>query len=474
MLSQEMQDRLTRLEEKGLIRRVRTPAGVAKYGQPLGSIIIRDVLPTPGSRGSKKNRASVDRAIAAGRGSRPKKTPELKELSELKWKPMEGQSTMQEAKWGNLTIQKLPSNPMGWNKDITKYYFEVGGKRIGTSIDVYNDDLERGERKIVRNINRNREAISAKRTPRKTDAFIDYWEGIYGVDWQYEDDEYNPETVEDIETRLDASIAESEALGITIEDGELGGRAKDAYFDQDVRETINATARAYEEMYAGFTKYQNRYYMGKEGRAIGWNGVDHWNRAEDGGQKTQMGFSTEYWSMHAKNRPVEMLTELKRRSMGSWHSVENLDKVSEDLGLDDWRLAMLATINHEMGHTVGRMVFGELSNPKIDAQEQRKAYAEAVTPILLKYGIISDASAIEHADTTSIWNTGGGQKGFPTAGWSKENLSRHLSEYGSTNMHEMMAETWASFMLDPRPTEFVQEMGLAIEQLLINWLGDVS
>ena len=33
------------MEVKSIIRRVRTPAGVKKYGQPIGSIIVRDGEP---------------------------------------------------------------------------------------------------------------------------------------------------------------------------------------------------------------------------------------------------------------------------------------------------------------------------------------------------------------------------------------------------------------------------------------------
>ena len=57
-LAMETTDILASIEEtKDLIRRVRTPGGARRYGQPIGSIIVPDA-PVPGARRKRSKRTA--------------------------------------------------------------------------------------------------------------------------------------------------------------------------------------------------------------------------------------------------------------------------------------------------------------------------------------------------------------------------------------------------------------------------------
>lgn len=70
---------IAELEEKSVVRHVRTPAGARKYGQPIGSVIIADNIKTPGSRLTNINfrqRWKKDSAGKIMRDSNGDKVPE--------------------------------------------------------------------------------------------------------------------------------------------------------------------------------------------------------------------------------------------------------------------------------------------------------------------------------------------------------------------------------------------------------------
>lgn len=60
------------MEFKG-VRRVRTPAGVEKYGQPLGSIIVRDILPDGLGKIRNRDMTPPPHAMATSVATKPKK-----------------------------------------------------------------------------------------------------------------------------------------------------------------------------------------------------------------------------------------------------------------------------------------------------------------------------------------------------------------------------------------------------------------
>jgi SRSO17 transposase len=47
-----------------------------------------------------------------------------------------------------------------------------------------------------------------------------------------------------------------------------------------------------------------------------------------------------------------------------------------------------------------------------------------------------------------------------------------VGEYWTKSLHEYMAETWASYMMDPTPTQFVMEAGKIMENSLLDYLKD--
>jgi hypothetical protein len=49
-------------------------------------------------------------------------------------------------------------------------------------------------------------------------------------------------------------------------------------------------------------------------------------------------------------------------------------------------------------------------------------------------------------------------------------MSLVLSKYSATNLHEMLAEVWAEYQLEPEPRSFSAEVGAAMESVLEEWL----
>lgn len=453
---------MDRFERKARrIRRVRTPGGARHFGQPIGSIIVRDV----------PSIVNEVRSVVRHSGGEEYRKKIIESLDDLKWSPVKGDSEgREEAHFEGLRIERV-SKYVDWVPGRVKVgddYYSVFAGKARVPMDHV---THRGVESVIDAINKHSGFRPAKRTKRQDVSLWDEWQGTYGWDWQNESDEWTEEDFLDPLKRQIIAHQDSVDLGITVQTV-LHKGSRPYTLDPNVHEIINSTARIIESWYPGFKKVQNDYGIGSHPttrHANAWNG----QRVKfDGTPRigTLIQFNYLMFEADPSGRNLDWFYEQKRGSHeAGWSSIDHPMEVAEEVGVEPWQVAVTSTLVHEMGHTVARMVFGEIPWPGIDRPEWRDYFLDNAQPILLKYGIIRNDAGLDDLDTRDHKVT----TKLPVK-WNKAALMAHVSEYGSTNMHEMMAEVWASYLLDPKPNEFVQEFGAMMEELMLIWMDEAG
>lgn len=323
-----------------------------------------------------------------------------------------------------------------------------------------------------------------KRAP-NPGTFWDNWNGIRGYDWSYDED---PEVdFDDHKSRKKMQKLEADELGIII--------AGDPNVGDDYVENALAIYRSYEQMFPGITYYNrhlgfmdDRHMATPMGRAAGYNTVmnpyradvigftnsrkgEYWN--DEGWDETLMVFNTSFFGDDDATAP-----NLERRLMGNfgWSSTRG-EEVMKAYDLPAWQVYFMNTFHHEVGHTFARVAFGHL-RPKTSVaygngsinefeagggiqynQDSGKARREKFFADLKD---VFEGFGLRFSGTDSIAVMGANDGDLPrdkTVGMSKAEITSVLSEYGSTNLHEVMAEVWAEYMMDPEPRAFSRAVG---------------
>lgn len=495
-MSRSFYQRLQDLESKGIIRRVRTPAGVRKYGQPIGTIIKPD-LDVPAMARAPKGAKKVKADRAGNRGLKQyMPTKRIHSLDEIPMvaEDVENSTAQHEVGlFGAHTVTKRVGD-----NGVVSYGAYIGRTFVANYIDYPNeegsDHNKREQDRFLATLNKYRDKPAPQRKPRETNALWDYWEGTYGWDWQNEGDDIAEEDFDDPLKRMEFAVQESKELGIEI-GGYMAPNGEYVNFDVGVHEVINSNMRTYMEMYPGFTNLISKIGIERMQNS----GTFAYNATTPVGERqmgTKIMFNSSYFAEADDDEALNRFAKLDANAgkTGEFFA-ENLEKMAEDMDMELWQVATLTTLNHEIGHTIGRMIFGEINNDHstlygkwegIDSAAWREEYSANVTPILEKYGMAIREDSLDNADTTDNWITSFG-KPRPDIFWSgkfpkhnlppgfrKDLIAGHVSRYGATNLHEIMAETWASYMMEEEPTEFVQELGEAMENMMMLWLEEAG
>lgn len=482
-------ERMAELESKGLIRRVRTPEGVRKFGQPIGSVIIRDAINVNpkkryrrASTASKLRRRSKEKT-RTGSWANPE-PPKRKYPQEIAWRPPTELGIVRgSASDHDVTIYPKSVVDDKWQVVI----YEAGRSESKATFWLPGDNIDEVKASAQKTYSdweakQPKMKIKPKRTPREVESFWDAYEGIYGLDWQNEGDDIDLDKFDnDPLYREFLAHSESADIGVGVMTfARRSGSKGDLRMDPNVHEGINALARVYEEWYPGLiTDHIPNFRIESEGSSMG---AIAFNQHLAPSHATIIGLAENYFAEEDGNRdPLKHLEFVKRESMASgWHSPEGVEVIAKEMGVEPWQVAMYATIHHEVGHTINRMIFGEMSAQGIDQLWYREEYAERVGAIFVKYGIFEDEGdngfdAMMRQESHDIFTAGNAGKS-PYSVWSqtvnKTALRAHLSEYGSSSLHEFGAEVWSSYVVDPRPTEFVQEVGEVMEEMMTLWMEE--
>jgi hypothetical protein len=160
----------------------------------------------------------------------------------------------------------------------------------------------------------------------------------------------------------------------------------------------------------------------------------------------------------------------------NWSSI-NMKGLAEKNGLQAWEIGMLKTLNHELGHTIGRMGTGELGAPgmKYNRESYQFTFLGELEGVLRKYDVLKMHPSMDmwtHVDTGGQQAASDSQKAAAILDQPK--IKNLLSEYGTSSLHEMMAEAWASYMLDDHPTMFATEIATLMENNMVSYLDDLN
>ena len=515
--------RLNALEQKGIVRRVRTEAGAKLYGQPIGSIIVVD-----------KN------IISRKKPKAKKKTPKVPKVSVAPNKPTQVNDQSPNGQWLAENFKNfVPTNAQhrAAMKELDRQNFWMGGKyskdsdwgsnawggsiavnySLGQVNAVYKDAATNDwkffkediadfgnradaheyvvgraahyyvakQKRLTKHSNKEDEYGLRSRNEKKRDyeGFMDYMSGVRGRDWSVEGD---PEPVNE-ETRNDLADQEAEELGIQFAYTDSADRYS-LDFDVNAKEMVNATVRAYEDMYPGFSQYVvSDYTLDFRDGMIAYNAFPMYG-GEGMMQRTLIGLPDAFWGKGN-------ITNMSGQNGGRWNrnapaqrKALDTQRFAEEHDMEPWQAQGYQTLNHELGHSIGFMLFNmqgdgsdfmsaveARNNPDDPTLSVGNEFRSEMVGIMEKYGIFGDKIDIDNYDTINraFMHYDNNNESFDRTLPGTLNhavLTEHLSNYGAGNFHELMAETWMAYQMHPAPGDFVREMGALMEAALTSFL----
>jgi hypothetical protein len=326
---------------------------------------------------------------------------------------------------------------------------------------------------------------------RQTPGFADHYSGVYGIDWTDDGESLFTEDIDDPAERITLAKLHAQELGIQYVHDE--GTEEEIHFESI--ELVNATMQSLSEIVYGLTsvtaifgmdstkprspfhspplawatpvsRYEAnpmRYSPGNIGTQAYWlgDGIDRDHAAIGLGRM-----------MYGDDWNEEFVKQVYWGSQGSsWWSVNPKDVVDQT-GMETWDSLLTSSLVHEVGHTVAFASYGYLravypapDQPRIPEDEWQvdfqARFRESMSDILADFGVIERGEQI--APDEFSWVVAGdkdqGKEAFGVLNIDRMTILDLLSEYGSVNINELAAETWAEYMLAPRPRPFAQAFG---------------
>lgn len=483
------------LETKGRLRRVRTAAGVAKYGLPIGSVITRDIIEMNFAASGKKKRREVFRGIPNNvRTTDEIAKPRKAELDKF-WKrsgvsrdwyldgikhdafanrgsrfaPISGTGSrvsIQQKPDGKVLVMIVPNGAVA----VEETFYAASPEE---AVDYMAALVQRryARRNVVSNTADPDGKWHVNRRERDTqDTLWGYYEGIRGVDWSFDDDDQYGESEADRQGLIDKEAAE---LGYQwgANSHKIGLWAK---------EMMNSVMRAHEQMYPGFAQLHDQIIA--DDQAVAWNGrtINPWSNK----QHITLAMNPVYFREYPDDIKVGgLMYASKRLEEGAAFNGVDMQKLSDETGLDKYNTTLLNIMTHELGHTVGNILQSRLwQDGKVEPGQGHNQseehtswaayeYRDRMMDMLIEYGAI-DEDSVAHLSFDEVSDML--DKGTMPSTFDRQFFQDHVSGYGSTNFSEVMAEVWASYQLDTNPTDFVMDMGTLMEEALQTYLGDES
>ena len=496
----ELQHQLGRIEAK--VRHVRTPEGAEKYGLPIGSPIVARAKTLVAKRVSGK---PIERSITLqDRRKATPKTASIYDKNGLQWlEPSDSQARQGVAAvafregGGRVTVwhddaYRIPGTPRKpdskFNVTVADRDFNTLGRENGfSSIDA--------AKKAGIAMHLDLRERAPKRVQREHENFFDNWEGVYGYDWTWGTEDEKLLADADSEDKAVSKRArrilafeESEAIGITV-----SGTEK-TEIDVAAHEHINALARSYESMYPGFMNYNPNFFIDPSGRKT-VNGFNRpvtvvfpmWDSVTEskivprsdqfGVQRdwdiTEIGLGPHAFGEGFDEKSVEYNT--KAATATKWQAI-NATEIADATGMEVWQVGMLRTLNHELGHTVARIGLGDLKSQQTNTQGYEREFMAGLHNILDYYGALtfpyrgddpdpSDEALARHMRVNTSQHTTG------PSGLKKDVIKAHISEYAASSIHELCAESWASYMMDEKPSQMSVEIAQQMEFYLYKFMA---
>ncbi|UVF61436.1 hypothetical protein SEA_DALANDE_22 [Gordonia phage DalanDe] len=320
------------------------------------------------------------------------------------------------------------------------------------------------------------------RRPRDYDGLVERWAGIRGWDYQVDDED-------DIDWK---SYAERYALA--ERDGHEMGYTwnEEVFYDTKTKmninaiETVNGIMRTHEDMYPGFGRIIDGFSISdpRKVRSIGWNGRNQLYTGL-GDRKREwngIGFNSKYFgnSSAAKKNREEQIAQ---------HAADtgNVDGnpvffavppavLMEAYGWDELKAFTMMVATHEIGHTVGNILQDHKTRNGENRNDKDKVstfHRKRMLEIFEDYGMLAKGKAESSEDyEQEQWMDRGGEGFKASDPFDRKAIEEHLGTYASTNISEIMAETWAAYHLHPNPGDFAREMGELMEAALQDYIAE--
>ena len=504
------------------VRHVRTAAGVRRYNLPIGSPIVGAGKPkTKIPKGKLKVTKSPNnpdirdiqrRTIQLAEGFKAPRKKKNENVSGLLWEGVKYDGLQDGLIRSSLKTDEFPNGPTG----ILRYY--NADPQSGTYIYIYEDPtaepmkrwtgwssvltgddagvvtdfgpepksvMSRMAREMAPKrvaINKHDEVVKARRTRSEEGREANYFNtnnGVYGWDWNWGDEDptlmhraKSPDRGVSAPARRELAAQESEAIGINVVTGE-GPTA----IDVASHELVNSVMRYYAEEFPGINNVIPLVFvMDPEIRKQLGPGIVAFNRHVYGSLNVQGSPYQATWGENVSgdkelrtwdHDEIGLAFEafghkfeesiLQRKARGSYGSnwwSNNLIKIARDQGIEPWQVYQIHTLNHEIGHTFARAVFGDFANDGKWSMSTSKGYA-AVSPelksILERYQVVSGIKledAVERKEYV----------------FDEYSLSNMVSTYGASSSHELLAESWAAYVMGEKVTPLVKELGELMER----------
>lgn len=331
-----------------------------------------------------------------------------------------------------------------------------------------------------------REAISG--------GFRDNWAGVRGWDWEGVAGEGGIDW-DDRKARLRLAQQEMDDLGVQIK-----GRGAGV----DYIENALAAFRTYEAMFPGITYYQRslafqskaKMMFGPPGNrvhAAAYNTVrSHYSDADHGFESNDdnysiygpgsgvpadkyawneigMAFSLGHYG--DDDETTSKLTQYAKQTERTGFASTRITNAAETLGLEVWQAEFLNTFNHEVGHTFGRVAFGHFkgsTETPEQREERRKRFFTELRNVFQKY----DMKFAAGDEDAFVGRSDEYMQRKTIVGVDKGEVTGVLSSYGSTNLHELVAEVWAEYMMDAEPRAFARDIGDLLWEMMDEFLDN--
>lgn len=470
-------------EEK--TRYVRTPEGARRFHQPIGTPIIPgvDVTAAPNVPSVHSPRRSRERSpLALPDRPKPRRAPQESRMAAVNWKESWswGGGVVAKHENYNLVVRKMSGDERhNWQVTAPGPY-NSGSVPIASG---YADTEEAAKKAALAAANKRAKKYQ-NRPDRDYENIMEMWPGTYGYDWVYPNDSIDPDPdriMEDPEYREEIAIRHSEKMGLRV----TTAYGTDVPLDVNAHETVNSILAVHEDIFPGFLDTFDEVGTDGGGNYLAYNGyvrdpysAYYPDRPGYGNPTTRLMFNPAYFG--DTDDAYDNIERQKQNSGDTgWHAAK-LSRLAEANPDDEpWRLAMMGTMTHEIGHNVGRIVIGEMGyhdgdTYKLNRSENpiAKDFYGDFYDMLVYYGMVNfemDREEFINAVTQNLSNQMGGSPAKMHE-FDRNIMSEVLSTYGSSSFHEMLAEVWSEYMLDPKPRDFAVDIGGLMESYLSQWL----
>lgn len=387
-----------------------------------------------------------------------------------------------------LEVTDFDGNPLSSMVESGRNFRAMDLSGVMSNIEENRNYLRRRGQYILKRPYIEAEHEKAKKRKRKTTGVGDTWAGTYGVDWSY-DGEQLIDDPEDVDQRIVLAKITAENLGIKYVHRE--GTTDEIHFE--TIETINTLVQSIEEIVPGAATYTPTFgmdntmynYRTKQSDALAYNvlvprfygsySTSSWNAGTssfyqgDGYEydHSAIGLSVE---MFGDDWDADRTYKIHYSAAGTkWWSIDPPD-LEEPNGWEPWQALIISTLVHEIGHTFGYVGLGYLGT--VRDRQRRQAISDKfrsdLSEIFADFGLLERGEYLQNLDIDRNYASNRNQQ-KNTMGYvdiDRGALRELLSEYGSVNLNELMAESFTEYMLAERPRPFAQAVGELLESTM--------